>query len=112
MGNDQARIAMSTPEEIEVEIGERIKALRLHNDLDQATVAERAGVSLTALKRLENGLGSTVNTLIRVLRALGQEASLHVFAPVPTINPLTMTRAAKPRQRASARRKKESRRGR
>jgi transcriptional regulator with XRE-family HTH domain len=98
-------VSHQTPDEMEAALGERLKALRLSRDLDQATLAERAGVGVRALRNLEAGRGSTLKTLIRVLRALGRQAWLETVAPVPTINPLHLTRQVQPRQRASRRRR-------
>lgn len=92
-----------TPEEMELDLGEKLKALRLARNLDQKTLAERAGVSVRALRNLEAGQGSTLKTLVRVLRALGRQEWLNTVAPVATINPLLLTREAQPRQRASSR---------
>jgi transcriptional regulator with XRE-family HTH domain len=100
-----------TPEALEVELGGRLRALRLERNLDQATLAARAGVSLNALKHLEGGRGSTLKTLVSVLRALDRVEWLNTIAPIATINPLTMPRAATPRQRATARRKKKAAHG-
>jgi transcriptional regulator with XRE-family HTH domain len=86
---------------MEADLGEKLKALRLGKNLDQKTLAERAGVSVRALRNLEGGKGSTVKTLVSVLRALGRQGWLSTVAPVATINPLTLTRDASPRQRAS-----------
>jgi transcriptional regulator with XRE-family HTH domain len=90
----------STVADLEAQVGEAIRACRLDRNIDQTTLAARAGVSLTAFKRLEAGRGSTVRTLVSVLRSLGRESWLDTLAPVATINPLTMTQTAKPRQRA------------
>ncbi len=87
-------------EEHERALGERLRALRLDRNIDQATLAARAGVSVRALRNLEAGNGSTVRTLVSVLRALGRESWLDAVAPVPTLNPLALVSAA-PRQRAS-----------
>ena len=86
------------------DLGASLRALRLDRNLDQKTVAARAGISLHALKNLEGGLGSSVKSLISVLRALGREDWLKTIAPVATINPLTLTKTAAPRQRAATRR--------
>lgn len=91
---------MHTPEELESSLGERLRALRLMKNIDQATLAARAGVSVGALKNLEGGHGTTVKTLIRVVRALGREEWLAGVAPIASINPLTVVRDAQPRQRA------------
>jgi len=92
--------AYPTAADLEARIAEAIRACRLDRNIDQATLAARAGISLTAVKRLEAGHGSTVRTLVSVLRTLGRESWLDTLAPVATINPLTMTQAARPRQRA------------
>lgn len=90
-----------TVAEIEVELGASLRTLRLHRNIDQKTLAERAGISVRALKNLEGGLGSSLKSLIGVLRALGREDWLKTIAPVASINPLAMSRDATPRQRAS-----------
>jgi len=90
-----------TVEELEADLAEKLKALRLSQNLDQVTLAERAGISERALRNLENGAGSTIKTLISVLRTLGRQEWLDTVAPVATINPLTLTRGVKARQRAS-----------
>jgi len=90
----------ATVADLEAELGSKLRLLRLDRNLEQATLAQRAGVSLNSLKRLEHGRGSTTRTLLSVLRALGREDWLKTIAPVATINPLNMSRGAKPRQRA------------
>ena len=93
---------MLTDAEFEVGLGEKVRALRLLRNLDQATVAERAGISVRALRNLEKGAGSTVRTLLVVMRVLGRESWFDVMAPVATINPLTLPRRGNQRQRATA----------
>lgn len=90
-----------TISDLEAQLGANLRALRLDRNIDQATLAERAGVSLNALKNLEGGRGSALKTLLSVLRALGREDWLKTVAPVATINPLTMTKTAAPRRRAT-----------
>lgn len=90
-----------TVDEIQLDFGQRVRKLRLNKNLDQLTVAAQAGVSVGALKNLESGKGATLKTLIAVLRVLGHVESLLAIAPTPTLDPLTMTRAAQGRERAS-----------
>jgi transcriptional regulator with XRE-family HTH domain len=90
-----------TVEEMEAALGTNLKALRLDLNIDQHTVAARAGISIGALKNLENGRGSTVRTLVSILRALDRADWLTTIAPVASINPLTHTDSATPRQRAA-----------
>lgn len=81
-------------------LGEGIRRSRLDRNLEQQKLAAQAGVSVRALQDLEAGKGSSVNTLLRVVGALGKESWVKSLAPVATINPLTMPRDAQPRQRA------------
>lgn len=89
-----------TVAEMEVSLGEKLKLLRLNKNLEQKTLAARAGVSVRALRNLESGAGTTVKTLLSVVRALGRESWLDTVAPVATVNPLTLTSRETQRQRA------------
>lgn len=96
----------------EVHLGEQVRAARIAADLDQATLAELADLSIGAVKNLEGGKGSSLKTLIRILRVLGRTDWLDALAPPITISPMQML-AAKgsstgPRQRVSRRRAKTS----
>lgn len=101
-----ANVVYASTADLEADLGAHLRALRLDRNLEQTVLAQRAGVSLTALKRLESGRGSTTHTLISVLRALGREDWLQTIAPVATINPLTMPKSAAPRRRATGRRQR------
>lgn len=97
-------LATLTVEEMEAYLGEQLKRLRLDKNLDQKTLAGRAGVSVRALRNLEGGAGTTIKTLLSVVRALGRESWLDTVGPVATINPLALTSRASQRQRATKRR--------
>jgi transcriptional regulator with XRE-family HTH domain len=92
--------ANQSSDELEQQIGASLKHLRLGRNIGQRVLAERAGVSTRALQSLENGEGSSLRTLVQVLRALGREDWLQTIAPLPTINPMNTVRHAAPRQRA------------
>ena len=94
-----------SPQELEEELGESFRALRLQKNLDQKTLSERAGVSLSALKHLESGQGAAIKTLVRIARALGRQDWILGVAPQVSINPLYMVRGSAPRQRAGRRTK-------
>jgi transcriptional regulator with XRE-family HTH domain len=88
-----------TPEELLKELGTRLRAIRIHRSLEQTEVAARAGVALRTLRALELGQGSTTETLVRVLKALGALDGLEALAPTPTISPLALLKLPRPRQR-------------
>lgn len=54
-----------------VDIGESLRTWRRLRELTVAETADRAGVGVSTLQRLEHGQGGTVETLLRVTRALG-----------------------------------------
>ncbi|WP_205182859.1 helix-turn-helix transcriptional regulator [Burkholderia aenigmatica] len=98
-----------TPDEIAIDVGQKVKTLRVYKNLDQAILAARAGISVRSVRNLENGEGPSLHTLILVLRVLGRESWFDTIAPVPTINQITMTHEAVPRQHASSPRRKKLR---
>ncbi|MBK6743835.1 MAG: helix-turn-helix transcriptional regulator [Hydrogenophilales bacterium] len=100
-----ATLAFSAPHELQELLGERLKRLRLSRNLDQRTTAEKAGISEKALRNLEAGRGSTVETLLRVLKALDHLQGLDMLAPEVSVNPLELLRQAKPPQRVRRPRK-------
>ena len=97
-----------TVDELEAVLGTAARALRLDMNIDQQTLAGRAGISVGALKNLESGRGSTVKTLVSVLKALDRQDWLTTIAPTASVNPLTHTESASPRQRASSARNDRS----
>ena len=105
-----AGLEFKSSAELQVELGKRLRRLRLQRNIDQRTLAEKAGVALSALQKLEAGRGSTVQTLLRTLKALNYLEGIEMLAPEPTVNPLALLRSTKPRQRVwrSRPRKKSS----
>ena len=89
----------------EAVIGEQVRAARIAADLDQAGLAAAANISIGALANLERGAGSSLKTVIAVVRALGRTDWLDALAPTVTISPLQMLRAKQsvPRQRVRVR---------
>ena len=91
-----------TTGELEAELGQHLRDLRLRQNIDQRQLAERADVALNAVKRLEAGKGATVTSLIKVLRVLGRAEWLATLAPQVSVSPLQMLKDKRPvRQRAS-----------
>ena len=52
-------------------IGEKLKKTRLKQNITQTNLAEEAGISLSTLKKMENGDISSCDSLLRMLRTLG-----------------------------------------
>lgn len=95
----------NTPAELQAALGERVRKLRLSRNMDQRATADKAGVSEKALRNLETGRGSTVETLLRILKALDFVQGIELLAPEVTVDPLALLRSAKPQQRVRRPRK-------
>lgn len=52
-------------------IGEKLKKARLKQNITQMNLAEESGISLSTLKKMENGETSSFDALLRMLRTLG-----------------------------------------
>ncbi|WP_346837095.1 helix-turn-helix transcriptional regulator [Microbulbifer sp. SAOS-129_SWC] len=82
-------------------LGKRLRQHRLHRDITQAQLAQRAGLSVSTIKGLEAGRGR-LDSLIAVLRELQQLDALDAFLPDPGLSPLQLAeRQGRPRRRAS-----------
>ena len=104
---------LQTKEELAVELGLRLRKLRLQKNFTQEAVAAGAGVSLRTLRSLEMGRGSSVETFLGVLKALGNARAIEFLAPTPTVSPMALLlrkNKKKPQQRAVTSRKAIERR--
>lgn len=100
--------AFQTIDELQRDLGERLRRLRLSRNLDQLETAARAQVSEKALRNLEAGQGSNVHTLLSVLKALDALDALNALAPRTAISPLAMLERSKAPQRVRRQRKQRA----
>jgi transcriptional regulator with XRE-family HTH domain len=100
--------SVSTTDEWLLELGEHLRTLRLRQNVDQKTLAARAGISVSALHALEHGRGASLSSFVKTLRALGKADWLTTLAPVVSISPLQMLKSKHSRERASSRTTKKS----
>lgn len=94
-------------EALQADLGRRIELLRLGRNIQQFELAREAGVSRRTITRLENGESVSLDTLLRVMRALGISGRLASLLPDPTVRPVDRVRLkGKERKRASGRKTK------
>lgn len=99
--------ATSTTAEILHEIGARLQASRLQQNMTAARLARRAGVSLRSVARAESGENISLETMIKMLRAADRLGALESFLPAPLVSPLQLVAMrGRERKRASTPRKK------
>ena len=60
-------------------IGERLKSVRLKQNITQQSLSEAANVSLSTVKKIEKGEIRSFDSLLRLLRTLGK---LDIFQPL------------------------------
>lgn len=81
------------------DLGDRIAAFRLSRNIRQEDVAREAGISRGAVARIEAG-GGTIDTLLRVIKALGIEDRIEMLVPDARMSPLDPKSGVEPRLRA------------
>jgi transcriptional regulator with XRE-family HTH domain len=97
--------------ELQVALGKQLQELRIAKNLDQISTADKAGISEKALRNLEAGRGSTIETLVRVLKALDSLDGLRLLAPKPSVSPLALLRNSETARRRVRRSSTEVNRG-
>ncbi|MFQ5705570.1 MAG: helix-turn-helix domain-containing protein [Gemmatimonadales bacterium] len=94
----------TTDIEILREVGRRLRAYRLQQNISVADVAARAGVSPNTVVNVEAGRNARLLTLVRLLRVYGRLEAINAFLPPPQISPLQLVRErGRTRQRARTR---------
>ena len=82
---------LASSEQIESALGERIEAIRLQRNMTQQRLAEEAGISRSTVTRLgQAGKGISLDSFIRILKALQLADNLKTLLPEPDISPLDM----------------------
>ncbi len=81
---------LATDQLIVADLGHRLEAERLAQNLTQAQLAAQAGVSKRTVERLESGGSSTLANLIRCLRALDRLDGLNTLLPEPQPDPVSL----------------------
>lgn len=95
--------SIATSAQIEMALCKKIGDIRLVRNMTQAELAEKAGISLRTIRRMEKGEGVSLDTFIRVLIALGIQQNLEGLLPDPSVRPIErINRGGRERQRASS----------
>ena len=88
------------------EMGERLRFVRVQQNMTRAELAERSGVSVQSVGRLESGrVGSRLSTFIAICRALGLLERFDLLLPPPVAQPMDLLKLAGKRRRRARKRK-------
>ena len=100
----EKHVLLST-EEWEERVGAEIRTLRQSARLTQKALAERANISLSSLQSLELGRGSSLTTVVKVVRSLGRSEWFEYLAPPqPSVSPREQWRLAQQQRRRQVKR--------
>ena len=85
------------------DLGSRLERFRLSQNLRQEDVAREAGVSRITVGKLEGGDGGSLDTFLRVMRALGLGDRILDLVPDASLSPMQV-KTERTTQRRRARR--------
>lgn len=97
---------LSTTNEIARELGKRLRAHRLAQNLQQSELAARAGVSERSLSNFERSGRGNFDLFLRLVFALGLIESMSSLFELKPKSIKAMEQASRKRERASDRRQK------
>ena len=86
------------------EIGQRIKDVRIRQKMTQTELAMSAGVAYNTILRIENGKGTNLENLIKVMRSLGLSQNLDLLIPEQELTPVELFQNKPKRKRVSKKR--------
>ena len=93
---------IGTIESILADIASMLRRERLQRNLSRQTVADRSGLSLSAVKNLESGKDASLSTFIRVCRTLGKDEWILTLGPANAVSIADYAkRGNRPRLRAA-----------
>ena len=103
------KLSHATNDAVLQELGRRLARARLARNLAQARLAEDAGLALRTVQNVEAGEGSSMETWIRLLRALGELDGLDTWLEDEGPGPIELAdRRGRRRRRASPERSEDS----
>ena len=98
---------LASSKTIETILGKRIDEIRLKRNITQANLAHEAGVSRSTVTRLgREDKGISLDSFIRILKALHLESNLEKILPSSDLSPLEELKKKNKKTRQRARTKK------
>lgn len=88
-------MTIGTRESILQRIGVAVREHRLRKNITQKMLAERSGISLTAVKHLERGVGATLGSFVQACRTLGIDGWIAEIEPRDELSPIAYADALK-----------------
>lgn len=83
-----------------LEMGHRIRDIRLSRSITQKELANDSGVAYSTIVRIENGEGANIENLMRVMRVFGLLHNFDILIPEQEMTPEELYNNKTKRQRA------------
>lgn len=104
--NPKLDFSTSSSAAIAAALCKRLDEIRLSKNISQAELARQAGVSRSTMTRVADGQSVSLDSFIRVVKALGLADHLTTLLPDPEVRPVELARHdGQHRRRASGKRK-------
>ena len=104
--NHSLNFSTSSSSTIAAALCKRLEELRLSKNISQAELAKQAGVSRSTMTRIADGQSISLDSFVRVVKALGLADHLATLLPNPEVRPVELVRhEGQHRRRASGKRK-------
>ena len=104
--NHKIDFSTSSSTAIAAALCKRLEAIRLSKNINQAELARQAGVSRSTMTRIADGQSISLDSFIRVIKALGLADHLATLLPDPEVRPVELARReGQHRRRASSKHK-------
>ena len=92
--------------EIFAQIGQKIKEWRLESNMSQKQLAEESGLSQFTVQQMEYGNGSSLGSMMRIMRVLDRLDFFALFFEKKRVSPIEAAKMKTPyRRRRAAKRK-------
>lgn len=80
--------------EIEIlqKIGDKMRELRLEQNMKQKELAEKSGLSMFSISQMETGHNTSVQSLVQVLKALDRLDMIESFLKEKEVDPLALAK--------------------
>lgn len=82
------KVKFKTNSELQVELGQRLRRLRLQRNMPRTELAEKAGVAAGSIAKAEAGKDIRLSTLLRLMRVLDCLDQVLQLIPVAQVSPL------------------------
>lgn len=98
--------SVSSSPAIAAALCKRLDEIRLSKNISQAVLAKQAGVSRRTLSRMADGETISLDSFIRIIKALGLADHLAALLPDPSVRPVELAaHQGQQRRRATGKRK-------